>query len=230
MCKKTMCSLASLIIQENLIYLAGQMPEETQILKAPFQYERVSQIKEQFQKLLIETKRPGIEDFLKWLDKTDFYTAPASTKFHGSEKFGLLKHSLGVYHHMTAIAETYKHDIKSDSITISSLLHDVCKVLFYKDDTRNVKENGVWKTVPYISIDDKIPLGHGEKSVILIQHHMRLNINEIMAIRWHMGGFDDGLGFMTRTALNNALHMFPIITLLHSADLADAFFGAWEIK
>ena len=185
-------------------------------------------MQKRFKDLLLATKRPGIESLVTWLEnKTDFFKAPASTQYHDSQTEGLLKHSLDVYDRMTSLASLYIHDIPAESFPVSALLHDICKANFYKEDSRNVKENGVWKSVPFYSVDDKIPLGHGEKSVILIQHHMRLTLQEIMAIRWHMGmwGISD---YGTQKALSAALDAYPIITLLHSADLASAYLDKWR--
>ena len=128
-------------------------------------------MKEEFIELLRSTKREGIEDLINFIEKTDFYTAPASTRFHGSYECGLLEHSMKVY-------EILKYKTKNnvmnmewqdDTIIISALLHDICKVNFYKVDYRNAKnERGEWEKVPYYTIDDTIPYGHGEKSVMML--------------------------------------------------------------
>lgn len=185
-------------------------------------------MQKRFKELLFGTKRPGMESLLIWLEnKTDFFKAPASTQYHDSQAGGLLKHSLDVHERMTSMATLYIHDVPAETFPIVALLHDICKANFYKEDTRNVKENGAWKTVPFYSVEDKIPLGHGEKSVILIQHHLRLTLPEIMAIRWHMSSFGN-MDYSTQMALNKALDAYPIITLLHSADLASAFLNQWR--
>lgn len=163
--------------------------------------------------------RNGSEELLKWLLNTDFFTAPASTKYHGACENGLLLHSINVYRVLT---EKY-FDPDTDNIesfTICSLLHDLCKVQFYKISTRNVKndDTGIWEKQPYYLVDDAFPYGHGEKSVFLIERFMRLKTYEAMAIRWHMGGFDDSArsgGF----AMSNAFEKFPLCVKLHMADL-----------
>ena len=171
---------------------------------------------------LIESNvtRPGAKELLEWLEKTDFYTAPASTKYHCACENGLVMHSLSVFDVMME-----KHfDKETDSLesfTICALLHDLCKAQFYKISTRNVKneETGKWEKVPYYSIEDVFPYGHGEKSVFLIERFMRLKPNEAMAIRWHMGGFDDPNGY----SVSNAYEKYPLAVKLHLADLESTY-------
>ena len=136
--------------------------------------------------------RPGSEKLLDWLDKkTDFFTAPASTRFHGACEGGLCMHSLNVYH---ALHDSFFTEGESEeSYAICALLHDLCKANYYKLGTRNVKNEatGQWEKAPFYSVDDLFPYGHGEKSVFLIERFMKLKVEEAVAIRWHMGGFDD---------------------------------------
>ena len=173
--------------------------------------------------LLRSTNRKGIDDLIKYLTiGTDFFTAPASSKNHGVYEGGLLRHSLEVYDNLLKINQIFTVVCSPDTGIIISLLHDLCKANFYKPDTRNVKNaDGTWSQVPYYSIDDKIPLGHGEKSVILTQRFISLSVEEIMAIRWHMGGFDDASrSYSGGFALTAAMDKYPIITALHIADLS----------
>ena len=107
-------------------------------------------MKEQFIELLKSTNREGIENLLAFLEKTDFYAAPASTKYHGAYKGGLLEHSMKVYEILKEKIKNEKLDVKEDTIIISALLHDICKLNFYKVDYRNAKnEKGEWEKVPY---------------------------------------------------------------------------------
>ena len=119
--------------------------------------------------------------------------------------------------------EVYGIDYYSDeSIAIVSLLHDLCKVDFYVESTRNVKENGVWKSVPFYTIDDKLPYGHGEKSVYIVSGFMRLTRDEAFAIRYHMG-FSD----VTPQEMNNvskAFEMFPLAFAVSVADMEASYF------
>ena len=180
--------------------------------------------KEEFLQICNEyVKRQGSQEFLDWLLKTDFFTAPASTKYHGACEGGLLLHSLNVY---KTLRERYFEEGKDseESFAICALLHDLCKAQFYKVSTRNVKNDvtGQWEKVPYYTVEDAFPYGHGEKSVFLIERFMRLKTSEAMAIRWHMGGFDDsarGGSF----AISLAYEKYPLAVKLHLADLESTY-------
>ena len=113
----------------------------------------------------------------------------------------------------------------------SSLLHDVCKANFYKAGTRNVKnpETGIWEAVPSYSIEDKFPMGHGEKSVFIINQFMKLTVEEALAIRWHMGGFDDAVKGGSHS-MGNAYEMYPLALLLHVADMKATYLDEKEVK
>ena len=180
--------------------------------------------KEEFLQIYNEyVKRQGSQEFLDWLLKTDFFTAPASTKYHGACEGGLLLHSLNVY---KTLRERYFEEGKDseESFAICALLHDLCKAQFYKVSTRNVKNDvtGQWEKVPYYTVEDAFPYGHGEKSVFLIERFMRLKTSEAMAIRWHMGGSDDsarGGSF----AISLAYEKYPLAVKLHLADLESTY-------
>ena len=180
--------------------------------------------KEEFLQIYNEyVKRQGSQEFLDWLLKTDFFTAPASTKYHGACEGGLLLHSLNVY---KTLRERYFEEGKDseESFAICALLHDLCTAQFYKVSTRNVKNDvtGQWEKVPYYTVEDAFPYGHGEKSVFLIERFMRLKTSEAMAIRWHMGGFDDsarGGSF----AISLAYEKYPLAVKLHLADLESTY-------
>ena len=173
-------------------------------------------MKEEFIKLLRETNREGIEDLIQFLERTDFFEAPASTRFHGSYKGGLLEHSMKVYE----ILETKTED--SPSVKIIALLHDVCKANFYKVDYRNAKnEQGVWEKVPYYTVDDTIPYGHGEKSVMMISEFIKLTPEERYAIRWHMGFTEPKELYNT---IGIAYAKYPLALLTHEADLEATYF------
>ena len=180
----------------------------------------MSDLKQEFIDIYTKNvKRDGSEELLKWLETTDFFTAPASTKFHCACPEGLLKHSLNVY---KVLMEKHFDPETDDmeSVTICTLLHDLCKAQFYKTSTRNVKNEvtGAWEKVPYYSVEDAFPYGHGEKSVFLIERFMRLKTSEAMAIRWHMGGFDDTAragGF----SISLAFDKYPLAVKLHISDI-----------
>lgn len=181
-------------------------------------------MKEEFINLLRSTNREGIEEVIQFLEKSDFYKAPASTRFHGSFEGGLLEHSMKVY-------EILKHKVKNsvlnlnvsdDTLIIIALLHDICKVNFYKVDYRNAKnERGEWEKVPYYTVDDTIPYGHGEKSVMMITEYMKLTVEEKYCIRWHMGFTEPKEAYNT---LGQAFKKFPLALILHEADLEATYF------
>ena len=169
-----------------------------------------------------KVSRPGSEKLLAWLDTTDFFRAPASTRFHGACESGLVMHSLNVYH---ALRERYFEEGDSEeTFAICGLLHDLCKANFYKPGTRNVKNEvtGQWEKVPSYRIEDAFPYGHGEKSVYLIERFMRLRTAEAVAIRWHMGGFDDSVRGGSR-AMGEAFYQYPLAVKLHLADLTATY-------
>jgi len=164
-------------------------------------------------------RREGADRLLEWLQTTDFFTAPASTRYHCACPSGLVQHSVNVYEVMMEKHFDPETD-SAESFALCALLHDVCKAQFYKISTRNVKneKTGQWEKVPYYTIEDAFPYGHGEKSVFLIERFVRLKPAEATAIRWHMGGFDDaarGGNF----SISVAYDKYPIAVKLHLADL-----------
>ena len=177
--------------------------------------------KEEFIRIYTENiSRKGSKELLEWIEKTDFFTAPASTKFHCACESGLVMHSVSVYN--TLMEKHFDEEIDNpESFAVCALLHDLCKAQFYKVSTRNVKndETGQWEKVPYYMVEDSFPYGHGEKSVFLIERFMRLKIDEAMAIRWHMGGFDDNSGY----AISQAYDRYPLAVKLHLADLESTY-------
>ena len=163
--------------------------------------------------------REGADRLLEWLQTTDFFTAPASTRYHCACPSGLVQHSVNVYEVMMEKHFDPETD-SAESFALCALLHDVCKAQFYKISTRNVKneKTGQWEKVPYYTIEDAFPYGHGEKSVFLIERFVRLKPAEATAIRWHMGGFDDaarGGNF----SISVAYDKYPIAVKLHLDDL-----------
>lgn len=182
----------------------------------------IENMKTRFIELLRSTKREGIEDLIGVLENSDFFTAPSSTRFHGAFKGGLLLHSLNVYENFIQLKNSgiFPLDGVKDeaSYIICPLLHDICKTYFYAEDTRNVKnkETGKWEQVPYYTIDDKIPYGHGEKSVMMISEYIKLYPYERMAIRWHMGFSEPK---ETWNALGAAYDKYPFAMMLHFSDM-----------
>ena len=158
--------------------------------------------------------RDGIENLLNFLEKTDFYTAPASTKYHNAFEGGLLRHSLNVYE---ALKELTNGKWEESTIRIVGLLHDICKINMYKVDYRNKKdETGQWIKEPFYTTDDIMPLGHGEKSIMLISEFIKLSKEELYAIRWHMGGYEPKENYVY---ISKAYEKYPLAVYTHMADL-----------
>ncbi len=181
-------------------------------------------MKEQFLDLLKTVNREGINELIDFINKTDFFRAPASTRFHGNYEGGLVEHSLKVYEILKHKVETNVEPINSpeESIIIIGLLHDLCKANFYKVDYRNAKNAlGVWEKVPYYAVDDTIPYGHGEKSVMMITEYMKLTSEEKYCIRWHMGFTEPKEQY---TTLGLAYKKYPLALLTHEADLEATYF------
>ena len=170
-----------------------------------------------FVDLLCAAGRSGIEELIHYLqEKTDFFTAPASTKYHGAYEGGLLQHSVNVYEALRS--DPASNLSFSDSIIVVSLLHDICKANCYRAEKRNVKENGVWVEKQVYVFDDDLPLGHGEKSLYLASKFIELSDEEAAAIRWHMGAFDNAFRGGDR-GLNTAYEKYPLAVMLHLADM-----------
>ena len=169
-----------------------------------------------------EVTRPGADKLLEWLSTTDFFKAPASTRFHGACEEGLVMHSLNVYHAL--MDRFFEEGDNPESMAICGLLHDLCKANYYKTGTRNVKNEatGQWEKVPVFMVEDQFPYGHGEKSVYLIERFLRLKPAEAVAIRWHMGGFDDAARGGCR-AISEAYDAYPLAVKLHLADLTATY-------
>ncbi len=180
--------------------------------------------KEEFEEIYqSKITRAGSAELLEWLKTTDFFTAPASTKFHCACLGGLVRHSVSVYRVMRDRHFDPNTD-SEESFAICGLLHDVCKAQFYKESVRNVKneETGAWEKRPYYMIEDSYPYGHGEKSVFLIERFMRLKTSEAIAVRWHMGGFDESVKGGS-FSIGLAYQKYPIAVKLHLSDLESTY-------
>ena len=162
-------------------------------------------------------KRTGADALLAWLEETDFFKAPASTRFHGNYEGGLCEHSVNVWVELVRLLKAYPEiKVTAESAAIVSLLHDLCKIGCYKQELRNTKINGVWVQRPvYVFEEDFCYGGHGSKSVYLIQKHMALSEEEAVAVNCHMGAWDRSPG---EYSLSNAYEKFPLAWLLHVAD------------
>lgn len=173
--------------------------------------------------------RDGADKLLEYLlsEKSDFFTAPASTKYHGDYDMGLVTHSVNVYYCLkdylsrARCLSEYKMNYSDETIALVALLHDVCKIKCYHKYLRNVKnEEGVWEQVAAFNFEDPEPFGHGEKSVFLISKFLRLTNEEAYAIRFHMGFSEEGSG---RNA-GKAFEKYPLALALNVADMEASYY------
>lgn len=171
--------------------------------------------------------REGADKLLEYLISSDFFTAPASARFHLSEAGGLCQHSLNVYKRLLQIVQNeyganYRETVSDETIAICGLLHDVCKVNYYAIDYRNVKEGNVWVKKPHFVVSEKFPYGHGEKSVFIVSQYLKLTVEEAMAINWHMGGFDERVKGGSY-ALSDAYAKYNLALFMHVADITATY-------
>lgn len=198
----------------------------------------LTQLKDKFDKAASYIKREGTNELIMWLEtETDFFKAPASTRFHGNYDGGLLEHSV----HVVEFALTnfnyllrYKPELEKlkESVVIAALFHDVCKVNQYTwgvekftkiPDGRGGEKWGKYQTYDF---NDPLPMGHGEKSVYYISKFMELTDSEVLAIRWHMGYSEPGtaLDGLTKYAYQ-AASQDPLVKIIHSADVISVLVG-----
>jgi len=168
---------------------------------------------------LANIKREGADKFLEFLKTTDFFTAPASTKFHSNFTAGLVEHCVKAYKRFKKIVNDEGLKVGDETIAVIALLHDVCKTNTYKVEQRNVKVDGAWVQKPYYAYDDQMPYGHGEKSVYMISGFMKLTREEAMAINWHMGAYDAREQGGRSYSSSKAFQMYPLAFLFHLADM-----------
>lgn len=167
--------------------------------------------------------REGSKNLLEYLINSDFFTTPASSRFHNSVEGGLCDHSVNTFLRLkknldNEFGEERANFYTDETIAICGLLHDLCKIDFYKTDYRNVKENGEWVKKPYYAKEEILPYGHGEKSVYIISGFMKLSREEALAINWHMGGFDSRVRGGDNS-ISEAYRRFPLAVFLHLSDM-----------
>ncbi|MBQ4557765.1 MAG: hydrolase [Clostridia bacterium] len=167
--------------------------------------------------------RQGSDTLLNYLETSDFFDAPASSRFHSNFNGGLCHHSINAYYRFVKNLEmeygkNWEEKISKESVAIIALLHDICKTNFYKVDYRNIKVDGNWVQKPYYSVEDSLPYGHGEKSVYILSGFMKLTREEAMAINWHMGGMDDRVKGGSYS-LAPAFYNYPAALLFHISDM-----------
>lgn len=168
---------------------------------------------------------PVISTILEWLRNNDFYTCPASTKYHEAFHGGLLLHSLKVYNKLTEL-----HQLKSfskvnmGSATLVALTHDWCKIGKYEPYFRNEKnqKTGLWEEkLAYKHSDKYLGLGHGPQSLMMVSQfcctkYTNLSFDEMAAIRWHMYTYD--VTSYDISDLNNCNNKIPLVTMIQFAD------------
>ena len=175
-------------------------------------------------------KRNGIENLITYLEESDFFTAPASTKYHLSYIGGLLEHSLNVYYETVNkmiyyYGKDWSQRYSEESVAIVSLFHDLCKIGRYKTSFKNVKNpiTGNWyEQECFIYNDEYMNMGHGAKSISIIMDYISLTEDEKSAIFWHMGPFDVG-NYNTMTDCANCYRKNTLAFILHEADMSATY-------
>lgn len=185
----------------------------------------IQEIKEKIINLLNSMERKGIDRVIKYLEESDFFVAPASTRFHGNYPGGLAEHSLNVYEILKRKNGEYDFGLSEETLKITALLHDICKVNFYTVYDKNVNiaaagEKPKWVKMAAYGVNDLFPVGHGEKSVIILQQFIKLSKEEIFMIRWHMGGYEPSENYNNISA---AWNMCKSAVALHTADLESSY-------
>ncbi len=185
----------------------------------------IQEVKEKIIGLLSSTERKGMDRIIKYLEESDFFVAPASTRFHGNYSGGLAEHSLDVYEIFKRKNIEYDLGLSEDTMKIVALLHDTCKINFYTVYDKNVNIAGAgekpkWIKTPAYGVNDLFPVGHGEKSVIVLQQFIRLTKDEVILIRWHMGGYEPSQNYNN---ISNAWNMCKAGVALHTADLESSY-------
>lgn len=193
-----------------------------------------------FEAELTKVQRPGMDKLLEYIQKSDFYKAPASTKYHLACPGGLLQHSLNVLDALRGLL-SWRSDgnweyraagkvvdtIPDDSVIMMALLHDICKTHFYGTSTRNVKNEttGRWEKVPFYTVNDMMPLGHGPKSAMIIKQYTTLTSQEMYAI-WHHMGMNGN--YENDNAVGKSIEMYPAVLALQTADMMASRFMEGE--
>ena len=193
-----------------------------------------------FETELAKVQRPGMDKLLEYIQKSDFYKAPASTKYHLAAPGGLLQHSLNVLDALRGLL-SWRSDgvweyraagkvvdtIPDDSVIMMALLHDICKTHFYGTSTRNVKNDatGKWEKVPFYTVDDRMPLGHGPKSPMIVKQYTTLTSQELYAI-WHHMGMNGN--YENDNAVGKSIEMYPAVLALQTADMMASRFMEGE--
>ena len=176
--------------------------------------EKVEPLKQKYIQLLRSTEVEGIDDLIDYLQGTDFFVAPASSKFHGNYKFGLLLHSLNVLSNLVKINQSFNLAIPDNRMILAALLHDICKAGCYKQYEFRRNIDRTWFTCIGYKYETDLPLGHGEKSVMIAQQFIKLDFETLAMIRWHMGAYED----CNKLELASACNKYKSVVALQIAD------------
>ena len=188
---------------------------------------QLAQNRTEYLEIVNNTFECDTDNLLNWFENSDFWEAPASTKYHDSYQGGLVQHHLQVYRELMLLNYTKMLNLGEVSIARTALLHDICKVDFYRMGRKNKKlDDGRWITVDQFEVNDENPLGHGEKSAILaLKHQIPLTDDEIRAIRWHMGSYGpESKDYIGMQALSAAMNKTPLVVALQLADMMATYF------
>lgn len=182
-------------------------------------------MKEEILELLKSVKREGMDNLIKYLEESDFFDAPASTKYHGNFPGGLAEHSLTVYKLLAKKNEQFSLGISDQTLKICGLLHDICKVDTYKIGFKWTKpDEKIWVKEAVYTVEDSFPAGHGEKSVFMLQRYIQLMDEEILAIRWHMGFSMTGAHFSPESySIRSSFNDNKLVTAMFTSDMEAAY-------
>lgn len=193
---------------------------DSAIIRHELSDEQIESNAKEIDTLLRSLPRPGIANLADWLKTTDFYTAPASSKYHLNSEGGLAAHSLNVYRRLKKMVEEGLLKLEPETIAITAILHDLCKVNFYKKEVRAVSVDGDMKNRDVWTIEDPFPVGHGDKSCYLVQRYIQLTEEEYAMIRHHMGPVQGG-GYPE--PFSACAGLYPGVAAIYIADLQAAY-------
>lgn len=182
----------------------------------------IAERREEFEKRLVNTDKEGVGSLIEYLRKTDFFTAPASSIHHSNCDGGLTYHSLNVANQAKIINEATQLNLDPKSVELVCLVHDVCKANYYlKQECWRKNAENRWESYDGWKVDEKLPLGHGEKSLVIVNKFVTLTADEMAAIRWHMGAYDPGTAFNypSGNPFHQSMNNYPLCTLIQLADL-----------
>lgn len=191
----------------------------------------MTDFKKRFKKAVTETiNRDGIDNLMDWLEnETNFFSSPASTRYHGSYEGGLVEHSLNVFNQLlfemdTMVGKGWEDIYPMETVAIVALFHDLCKVGQYRE-TEKWRKNSDGKWESYLAYEydpEQLTMGHGAKSNFFLQRFIQLTPVEAQAIFWHMGAYDIS-PYANLNGCGAAFETNPLAFLIHRADMAATY-------